>query len=201
MNTHQRVLFGSVRVNPRQPSVLVAAFLLCLFSAGCLKVIEPPVVPPAPEAAAKIATAKTVFISNLGSDKTAAEYIAGGANEPYKAFYASLQQWGHFSLVDSPAKADLVFEIYTTVRPEDKQWIGPGIGNNSYQVTNYPAVITLTVKDASTLNVLWSTQYNIILYGNTNKGQQQHIMQQMQGLTSEVEALVSSSGAVSPRSQ
>jgi hypothetical protein len=157
--------------------------------------------PPAPGASTKIATAKTVFISNLGSDKTAAEYIAGGANEPYKAFYASLQQWGHFSLVDSPAKADLVFEIYTTVRPEDKEWIGPGIGNNSYQVTNYPAVITLTVKDASTLNVLWSTQYNIILYGNTNKGQQQHIMQQMQGLTNEVKALVPSSGAVSTPSK
>jgi hypothetical protein len=201
LNRHQKVSFRTVRVNFHQPIVLVAGLLLCLFSVGCLKVIEPPVAPAAPEAYVKIATAKTVFVSNLGSDMTAANYIAGGANESYKAFYASLQQWGHFDLVDSPAKADLIFEIYTTVRPDNKESIGPGLGNNSYQVTSYPAVITLTMKDASTLNVLWSTHYNIILYGNTTKGEQQHFVQQMQGLMNEIEGLVPTSGAVSTRSK
>jgi hypothetical protein len=49
--------------------------------------------------------------------------------------------------------------------------------------------------------VLWSTHYNIILYGNTTKGEQQHFVQQMQGLMNEIEGLVPTSGAVSTRSK
>lgn len=181
MNSRENVPFRAVCTNLHRRSISIIGLLLSVFAIGCLRVIEPPLTPPAPEVSAKIASAKTVFVSNLGSDQIAANYIVGGADESYKAFYASLQQWGHFNLVDSPAKADLIFEIYSTVRRADLKWVGPGLGPNSYQETDYPAVIALTVKDASTLNVLWSTQYNVILYGNTKKGQQQHFVQQMQG--------------------
>jgi hypothetical protein len=197
LKTLQRVSFRAARANLHRLSVLTVCLLLCVFSSGCMKTIEPPVAPPAPEASARIAAAKTVFVSNLGSNQVAADLIMGGANEGYKAFYASLEQWGHFNLVDSPAKADLIFEIYTTARPPVTEWVGPGRGPNSYQTSLSPAVITLTVKDTPTLNVLWSTQYNLPLYGNTQKGRQQHFIQEMQGLTNEVEGLVPSSDAVS----
>ena len=32
-------------------------------------------------------------------------------NQPYNAFYAAMKEWGKYTLVVSPAEADLVFEI------------------------------------------------------------------------------------------
>ncbi|MGA7155273.1 MAG: hypothetical protein WBY53_00405 [Acidobacteriaceae bacterium] len=190
MNTRQKVSFRAVRVNPRQASVLVAGVLLCLFSAGCLKIIEPPVVPPAPEASAKIATAKTVFVSNLGADTYVTRYLAGGPNESYAVFSSSLKQWGRFELVDSPKTADLIFEIYTTEKAPDVDHTGAGFHTDDFTVTRYPVVVSLTVKDASTLNILWSTNFNIMVYGNTKNGQEKHFAQDIEGLTNEVKALV-----------
>jgi hypothetical protein len=170
---------------------------LCVLLAGCNPVVVVPPPPPPPAIAATIASAKTVFVSNLGSDKVVADNIKGGANASYNEFYASLQRWGHFQLVGSPKGADLVFEIRTTEQGTDYKWIGPGIGQNSFEFTNYPAIISLTIRKASDQSILWTTtaQY---LQGPVPKGIFKHFDQAVENLTNQLKAFVSPSAAVTP---
>ena len=65
---------------------------------------------------AQILIAKKVFIANGGVDGTALEVClrAGEPNQPYNHLYAAMKTWGRYELVDSPADADLVFEIRFT---------------------------------------------------------------------------------------
>jgi len=57
----------------------------------------------------QIASAKKVFISNMGTDTVPAVFRM--ENKPYNEFYAAVKAWGRYQLVDSPADADLVYEI------------------------------------------------------------------------------------------
>src|ERR1700679_2196632 len=168
---------------------------LCVLLAGCNSVVAVPPPPPPPAIAATIASAKTVFVSNLGSDEIVAVNIKGGANASYNEFYASLQRWGHFQLVGSPKRADLVFEIRTTKQEATDTWVGPGIGQNSFVGQNYPAIISLTIRKASDQSILWTTtaQY---LQGPVPKGIFKHFDQAIENLTNQLKAFVSPSAAV-----
>lgn len=70
--------------------------------------------PPSPEVIARVTAAKTIFLSNAGGNNYFNGEIPGGPNVSYNQLYASLQQWGYFQLVDSPARADLIFQIHGT---------------------------------------------------------------------------------------
>jgi hypothetical protein len=62
----------------------------------------------------QIASAKKVFISNMGTDTISAgvwRQLQLAENKPYNEFYAAVKAWGRYQLVDSPADADLVYEI------------------------------------------------------------------------------------------
>ena len=63
----------------------------------------------------RILNGKTVFISNAGVDLSSlAAYVTthtGAPNGLYNEFYADIKNWGKYQLVDSPADAELVFEI------------------------------------------------------------------------------------------
>ena len=74
----------------------------------------------------QIATAKRLFIANLGGDDSVIPYsvLASGmlpledsaanycvAGETYNRFYAALKSWNRYEVVSSPKDADLVFEI------------------------------------------------------------------------------------------
>ena len=179
--------------------LFVCGLAVFIAASGYAQSLPPsPPTQPSAEASAKIANAKTVFVSDLGSDAVATNYIAGGANESYVTFCSSLKQWGHFTLVDSPSKADLIFEIYTTVKPEEVGYDGiPHPNGDEIVLKTYPAVVTLTIKDASRSDVLWSTHFNIPLRGNTTKGKEKDYAHDMEGLTAKVKALVPSAPAVS----
>jgi hypothetical protein len=68
---------------------------------------------PAAPVPAQIASARKVFIANGGADITSQEVFkkAGEPDQAYNHFYAAMQKWGHYELVNNPADADLVFEI------------------------------------------------------------------------------------------
>lgn len=67
--------------------------------------------PPAPDVVARVTAAKTIFLSNAGANDYFNGQIPGGPNVSYNELYAALQQWGYFHLTDSPAHADLIFQI------------------------------------------------------------------------------------------
>jgi hypothetical protein len=58
----------------------------------------------------QILTAKKVFISNAGG-LLDLNIVSGDPKRDYNQFYAAMQTWGHYSLVGSPAEADLVVQI------------------------------------------------------------------------------------------
>ena len=68
--------------------------------------------PPSPEVISRVTAAKTIFLSNAGGNDYFNGEIPGGPNVSYNQLYAALQQWGYFQLVDSPAHADLIFQIH-----------------------------------------------------------------------------------------
>ena len=69
----------------------------------------PQAVAPVAPVPTQIASAKKVFISNMGTDTISAAFRM--ENKPYNEFYAAVKAWGRYQLVDSPADADLVYEI------------------------------------------------------------------------------------------
>jgi hypothetical protein len=55
--------------------------------------------------------AKTIFVSNAGSDGLFPDTFSGDSNRAYTEFYAALKSSGKYKLVDDPAQADLVLEL------------------------------------------------------------------------------------------
>jgi hypothetical protein len=112
-----------LRRTPRRR--FLSAFLLLAISPLALArqtptpLPAPPTPPPAtqpasPEAIARVTAAKTIFLSNAGANDYFNAEIPNGPNAAYNELYAALQQWGYFQLVDSPAHADLIFQIRGT---------------------------------------------------------------------------------------
>lgn len=58
----------------------------------------------------QILTAKKVFISNAGG-MLDLNMVSGDPRRDYNQFYAAMQAWGRYSLVGSPADADMVVQI------------------------------------------------------------------------------------------
>ncbi|HEY6970449.1 MAG TPA: hypothetical protein VJA94_14675 [Candidatus Angelobacter sp.] len=52
----------------------------------------------------RLAAAKTAFLKRAGS----------GGNIPYDVISEILENWGHFTLVNDPEKADVIIEIFST---------------------------------------------------------------------------------------
>ena len=97
----------------------------------------------------KVTAAKKIFVSNAGENVPFAHDIHGGVNTAYSEFYAALKQWGYFRLVDSPARADLIFEIRGFEELEDIDHAGRGRQNKDYTVTQYPPMLYLSILDPS----------------------------------------------------
>jgi hypothetical protein len=101
-----------------------ACFALALWPLGAVgqSHLLPPPPPPVPTSTqpaspaviARVTAAKTIFLSNAGANDSFNNEITGGPNVAYNELYAALQQWGYFQLVDSPAHADLIFQIRGT---------------------------------------------------------------------------------------
>ena len=69
--------------------------------------------PPAAPVPGLITSAKKIFTANMGADnfsQNAFKKLQDPAR-PYNAFYAEMKSWNHYEIVDSPADAELIFEI------------------------------------------------------------------------------------------
>jgi len=94
-------------------AVLLFAFVMAITAVGITAAQQPSNPPPAP-IPAPIFTAKKVFISNASGEFAPPE---GTPEVTYDEFYAGMKSWGRYTLVLSPADADLVFEISYSVVP------------------------------------------------------------------------------------
>jgi hypothetical protein len=177
----------------RMYGLVFCAFGLVML-AGCMEKPAPPPPPPPPPISTEIANAKRVFVSNLGSDAVAAVNLPGGANGCYNTFYASLQQWGHYQLVNSPSDAELIFEIHTTKRPVTEWNSCCEARSSTHDYIKYPAIISLTVKNASTHTTLWSTEVGFLSTANTEKTELKQFDQTIEALTNRLKAMIPAAG-------
>jgi hypothetical protein len=89
----------------------------------------------------QILSAHTVFISN------------GGSDSGYSKLYSNMQRWGRYQLVDSPAQADLIFEIHF-----DSTLIDAG---GPHSAPTYNSQLFLRILDAKTNALLWTITSNV----------------------------------------
>jgi hypothetical protein len=96
----------------------------------------------------QISTATAVFISNGGIDAQSKDRITNtkDPNLVYDQFYAQMKLWGHYSLVATPADADLVFEI---------RFSSPSVTCRNYN-TCLAAQIELAIYDVKTHFRIWT---------------------------------------------
>lgn len=105
-------------------SIAALAVVTCLWTATALHAQTSSKVPDAPLPAA-LHTAKNVFISFAGADAL----IYGDPRQIYNHFYAEMKARKRYTLVDSPAAADLILEI-SFANPISKVEVSPGAGGS-----------------------------------------------------------------------
>ena len=126
--------------------VVLNGILMLAATLGCAaqKASTPPVAP----VPGLIATAKKIFIANMGADnfsQNAFKKLQDPAR-PYNAFYAEMKNWNRYEIVDSPADAELIFEI---------GFSAPIVQEGSSAVT-YGPEFNLAIVDAKTHVRLWT---------------------------------------------
>jgi hypothetical protein len=105
---------------------------------------------------AAIISAKTIFISNGGSDAGLfPSPFSGDESRPYDEFYKALQGDTHYQLVSDPAQADLVLEL-RLLAP-----YGPTNANKSEGAANPQPQFRLKVYERTTHYVLWTLTQSI----------------------------------------
>jgi hypothetical protein len=111
---------------------------------------EPSPVPPA------IAAAKSVFISNAGSDSGLfPEPFSGDTSRAYSQFYGALKSSGTYAVTRDPSQADLVLEL-RLIAP-----YGPTNANKSNGTADPRPMFRLTIYDRPTHYVLWTITQSI----------------------------------------
>jgi hypothetical protein len=101
-------------------------------------------------------TGKTVFISNAGgASGLFPEPFTGGPDRGYAQFYAAIKSWGKYTLVDDPAKADLIFQIQL-VAP-----VGAARGSKQYGASDPLPEFNLVIFQGSTHYILWALTESI----------------------------------------
>jgi len=97
-----------------------------------------------------ILAAKTIFVSNGGSDSGLfPEPFSGDPNRAYTQFYAALKAAGHFEFAADPIDADLVLELQL-MAPN-----GPTNGSKVYGASDPLPMFRLVIYDRKTHYVLW----------------------------------------------
>jgi hypothetical protein len=115
----------------------------------------PSVTTPGPVPAA-LGSAKTVFVSNAGSDSGLFPHpFSGDPNRSYVEFYSNLKASGQFALVDDPSQADLVLEL-RLLAP-----YGPAGADKQKGAADPLPMFRLTVYDRKTHYALWTVTESI----------------------------------------
>jgi hypothetical protein len=113
---------------------LTSALLLVLAPLATAQKKKPEPVPPAPIPTG-IATAKTVFLSNV------CELPYKSCAAVYNDLFTEISKQGKYQLVTSPADADLIFEISYTVRRDG---------------SDFDSYLQLKIVDRATQVPLWT---------------------------------------------
>jgi hypothetical protein len=131
-------------------SALSAVLLAATAAAQQPAYTEAGPVPPA------ITTARTIFVSNAGSDSGLfPEPFTGDPNRAYTELCAALKASGKHELVSDPAQADLVLEIQLTA-PN-----GPTRGSKVNGASDPVPMFRLVIYDRKTHYVLWALTESI----------------------------------------
>lgn len=108
---------------------------------------------PVPQA---ILSAKTVFVSNAGSDSGLfPSPFSGDANRGFTQFYAALKAANQFTLAADPSEADLVLELQL-IAP-----YGPTEGSKAYGASDPLPMFRLVIYDRKTHYILWTITQSI----------------------------------------
>lgn len=100
---------------------------------------------------AAIVSARTVFLSNGGSDSGLfPSPFSGDQDRPYNQFYKALQADSHYQLVSDPGQADLVLEL-RLLAP-----LGPTNPNKEQGASDPEPQFRLEIYDRKTHYVLWT---------------------------------------------
>ena len=117
----------------------------------------------------QILVAKKVFIANAGGDERPDDSIFnGGPQRVYDAFYAEVKAAGRYEIVDTPADADILFEIGFTAPMVS----GAGARGDSLAIKPYDPQLRLAIRDPKTNALLWAFTEHVqwaILQGNRDK--------------------------------
>jgi hypothetical protein len=127
-----------------------AAFLAHAGSAQMPTYSQAGPVPPVP------AAAKTIFVSNAGSDSGLfPEPFSGDTDRPYTEFHAALKANGNYTLVGDPAQADLVLELRLFAP------YGSANTNKEIGASDPLPMFRLVVYDGKTHYILWTVTRSI----------------------------------------
>ncbi len=110
----------------------------------------------------QVLNARKVFVSNGGGSNYYIHLISDGPNRAYNTFYRELKRTKRYELVNSPAQADLIFEIRAIAPAE------------SYNDTVYHnSQVVLTIRDPETSAVLWRERANVRFLGTKKQRDRQ----------------------------
>jgi hypothetical protein len=145
------MLASGMQIARKLLPLLVFTASLEMHASGKEKVVVPP------DVLARIRGAHTIFVSNAGEDLTLTN------NEPinatYRAMYQALAGWPAVQLVDTPAHADLVFQVRGTTTVE-YAGVLHSTKNDPFgqDIYDYPVTLHLMVLDGATQQALWDTE-------------------------------------------
>jgi hypothetical protein len=106
---------------------------------------------------AAILAAKTIFVSNAGSDSGLfPEPFTGDQDRPYTEFTAALKATGSFVMASDPSQADLVLELRLTA-PN-----GPANPNKVAGAADPLPMLRLVVYDRKSHYILWTLTQSVV---------------------------------------
>ena len=150
-------------------SLLCFCLTFALFQPPITAAQQPKQANPAP-VPAPILSAKKIFIANGGGEDwpDGSSPFTGGPNRAYNQFYAAMKSWGRFELVDSPAAADLLFEIRFSLPPAELTVLN----GDTIRCGRFDPLIRLEIRDTKSHALLWALTEHAhwaILQGNRDK--------------------------------
>jgi hypothetical protein len=130
---------------------LIAGLCVALILPAGFACGQEPVTPEAAPVPSLMVNAKKIFISNAGADSGLFPHpFSGDPDRAYNQFYADLTSWGRYQIVNSPAEADLVFELQLSA-PN-----GPSNADKSKGASDPLPMFRLVIYDRPTHYVLWA---------------------------------------------
>ena len=104
----------------------------------------------------ELVVAKTIFVSNAGSDSGLfPEPFIGDPGRPYTEFYSALKATGSYTLVGDPAQADLVLELRLFAP------YGPTNANKQNGTADPRPMFRLVVYDGKSHYILWTVTQSV----------------------------------------